>query len=211
MGRILIYPEFGQVLKSFIVKTAVKTAIIALLILSLLVVGINFLFPQHMATFCEQSGNYSLATKYASLRYSYTKNTDDLSRAVDDSILAKDDALIIEYGDQFILCDDFFPVCNNKSAQLSSFNYAQFVCGRIAIAKYNSGDFTGAQKVALFVNGTRSFESNNAFMTLGVKIIGNKDTASARVLLDVLKYIEPERADEVDNLNTLIKQLTLLG
>lgn len=110
-------------------------AVAALLVFSLWILC----SPQTMATACEKTGNYSFAVTCADLRYKYTKDTDDLARCVQDSILSGKDKYIIEYGESFLGKDDFEEACEKKGG---SFKVA--VCGSLALSQYNAGDIQKA-------------------------------------------------------------------
>ena len=124
-------------LKNFVIKTAVKTFLIVLAVAVAGFIIFNFAFPQHMASFAERVGNYDMALKYASLRYSYTGSTDDLARCFEDAILAGDDEAILEYGDEF-------------------FENVKGIAGRlsIAVSEVLCGEF-GKPAVALVECGKR--------------------------------------------------------
>jgi hypothetical protein len=197
-------------LEKIVVKTAVKTALIVILILLISIGVINFAFPQHVATFAERIGNYQLAVKYTNLRYSYTGDEYDLARLVDDCILSDKDEYIVTYGEKLIDDEGFDEVCEYKNELLKEYidvDYGQYVAGKVAVSKYNLGDFDGALKLALRINGSLSFKANNAVLALSAKVIENKDRESAVKVVSALGGITTENDGETALLNKLIERL----
>ena len=103
-----------------------------------------------MATFSEQIGNYTMAVRYAALRYSYSGSTYDLARCVEDSILAADgsprsdaNALIVEYGNQFFEKDDCEKVLRDLTEE-RGIDYTALFGNNLVNARYYTGDFAGA-------------------------------------------------------------------
>ena len=195
------------------VKTAVKTVLIILGILIAVFAVFNFAFPQHMATATESIGNYDLAVKYASLRYYYTKNCDDLARCFDDSVLLGKDEYILQYGEPLINHRDYDAVCTDKNSQQtgSGYDYDHWVKGKLAVSYYNTGKKDKAVDMAAADNGNKSFTYGNALMSLAVRIRAEKDAETAEKLADVLKLITPTEQQEVNYLNTVISAMTTVA
>ena len=175
-----------------IVKTAFKTllGIIIALLVAFAIASLGF--PSSMASLFEDWGNYSLATGYASLSYNYTNDVNDLARCFEDSILAKNDNDIVNYGDKLIADEKFSDVCDKKNAQLGdvtskTIDYAQYVYGSVACAKYRKGDKDGALDTAVKgIEGKTAFEERNALSQLSLQAILSKDKETASKLLEVL-------------------------
>ena len=167
-----------------------------------------------MATLTESIGNYELAVKYASLRYYYTKNCDDLARCFDDSVLLGKDEYVLQYGEQLINSGrDYEEVCKNKNTVQtgSGYDYDHWVKGKLAVSYYNLGKKDEAIKMASEDNGTKSFAYGNALMSLAARIRTEKDADTADKLLKVLeeidKYFEnnpPSDKKERENLTKVI-------
>lgn len=197
-----------------VVKTAVKTVLILLGIVIVSLGVLNIAFPQYMATFTENIGNYSLAVKYASLRYTYTGDVYDLARCVDDSILSGKDEFILEYGEKLIGSDGYEQVAEYKNTQVlnGAMDYGLFVSGKVAAAKYSLGDFDGALELALASNGATSFKKGNPLAALAAKVRERDDAVSAEKLLRVLDNVNPvdeEEAHYKNELYKLVKTVTL--
>lgn len=172
-------------MKNFVIKTAVKTFLI---ILGAAVVGFGiftFACPQHMASFTEQLGNYTLAVRYAALRYSYTGDTRDLARCLQDAILCGDDGLVEQYGDEFFQKDDRALVMAELSAE-TGVDHLYFFGSALACARYRGGDFGGALAFASDINGASSFASGNPLMALASELIGAGDGENAPALISAL-------------------------
>lgn len=197
-------------MKNIIVKTAVKTALILLGLLVAAFCVLNLAFPQYLATFTEDIGNYTLAVKYASLRYTYTGDVYDLARCVDDAILSEKDELILDYGEKLLDDQNYAEVVEYKNTNVLNgvMDYDTFVCAKVAVAKYAMGDFDGALALAQRSNGATSFKKGNAVAALSVRVRANKDAPAAKKLLDALDGIIPSEDEEIkfkDELYRLVK------
>ena len=180
-------------MEKIVVKTAVKTVLIILGIVIAVFAIFNFAFPQHMATVTESIGNYELAVKYASLRYYYSKDCNDLARCFDDSVLLGKDEYILQYGEPLIKKGrDYEEVCNSRNSLQtgSGYDYDHWVKGKLAVSYYNTGEADKAIAMAAEDNGVKSFEYGNALMLLAVRIRAEKDAEVAEELLKVLEDIE---------------------
>lgn len=190
-------------LKNIMVKTAVKTALILIAVLLIAFGVFNFACPQHMATFTENIGNYSLAVKYTSLRYSYTGDVYDLARCVEDCVRAESDANIVKYGKKLINHGKFGEVCEYKDERngFEGGTYKQYICGKVASASYSLGDFESALGIAVEANGVTSFRYGNALMTLAMRVSDSSDVADKSAVLDALNAVEPSVQEEIELLN----------
>jgi len=194
-----------------VVKTAVKTALIILLIFAVSFTIFNIACPQHMATVLESVGSYGMAVKYANLRYTYTGDGYDLARCFDDSVLDEDDEKLVAYGEELIAHKDFDSVCERKNAQFGGyFDYRHKVYSALAKSYYTLGEADKAIEVALKDNGTTSFERSNSLMVLADRIIKQKDTASAKELITALKGISSTSEEDINNLNAVLESLNAL-
>lgn len=195
-------------MEKLVVKTAVKTVLIILGVFIAVFAIFNFAFPQHMATLTESIGNYELAVKYASLRYYYTKNCDDLARCFDDSVLLGKDEYVLQYGEQLINSGrDYEEVCKNKNTVQtgSGYDYDHWVKGKLAVSYYNLDKKDEAIKMASEDNGNKSFAYGNALMSLAARIRTEKDAETAEKLLAVLEEIEtPSDKKESENLTKVM-------
>ncbi len=223
-GRLQIGRNVRQnaVLEKIVVKTAVKTVLAILAILVVVFAVFNFAFPQHMATFSENIGNYSLAVKYSALRYSYTGDGMDLARCFEDSVSLGNDDYIIKYGEELTARQDYSSVCDRKEQEFAELNdkyfgenvtydYNQRVNGKIAVAYFHKGDDENAVLVALCANGTESFVSGNALATLYLEIIAEGDSQAAGVMLSALSQISPTDGEEAQSLGEVISSLEELA
>ncbi len=193
-------------MEKVVVKTAVKTVLIILVILIAVFAVFNFAFPQHMASLTEGIGNYSLAVKYASLRYGYTHSGWDLARCFDDSVLCGNDKYILQYGEELIDHKDFGEVCQSKNSQYKTFpsgepyNYRFRVAGKVAVAYYNTGDSDKAVDMAAEENGTDSFSDSNPLMMLASAVKANNDAVVCALLLEKLDIITPQLQEDINRL-----------
>ena len=195
-------------MEKLVIKTAVKTVLIILGIIIIVFAIFNFAFPQHMATATESIGNYSLAVKYADLRYKYTKSGSDLARCFDDSVLLGDDKYIIEYGEKLIAHKDYLSVCTERnesevSGSSSAYGYDNWVKSKLCVSLYNSGSPANAIMRAAEYNGNISFAYGNPLIALASKIKAENNVDGATLILAALKDIHPEETDDKECLNQI--------
>lgn len=210
-------------MEKLVVKTAVRTVLIILGLFLIVFAIFNFAFPQHMATIMEETGHYNLALKYADMRYSYTKNCDDLARCFEDSIVLGDDGYVIEFGEKLVAHRDYADLCRTKrDGYGDNYSYDHMVKSKLAVAYYGSGvklqadgkTQEGAElkskaiKLALEDNGTQSFEYGNALMSLSARIRAEEDRESAGAVLEILEnQITPADRTEQGYLTEVINIL----
>lgn len=198
-------------MEKIVVKTAVKTVLIILAAILAVFAVFNLAFPQHMATLTEGMGNYSLAVKYASLRYSYTHDGEDLARCFDDAVLWQNDKYIIEYGEELIERGDFAQVCESKNKQSGIYDYRHRVYGKVAVSYYNTGKKSDAVNFAAEANGKDSFVYANALMSLAVAVRAASDADTCNLLIAELEKIHPVNEQETTYLNQVIASLRALS
>ena len=193
-------------MEKLVVKTAVRTVLILLGVVVVEFAIVNFAFPQYMATVSESMGNYDLAVKYASLRYHYTRNCDDLARCFDDSVLSGNDKYILQYGEPLVEHRDYSEVCRDKDERQmgSNYSYDNWVQSRLAIAYYNTDQRSKGINLAADVNGTTSFAYGNPLMSLVAYIRSGNDVEAATYVLEKLNDIHPTDSTEKDYLTEAI-------
>lgn len=201
-----------------IFKTALKTLIIVAVVV-LVAFGVASLgFPSQMAGLCEKSGNYSMATGYASLSYTYSKNVNDLNRCFVDSIYAKNDSDIVKFGDKLIADEKFAEVCESITVVTVKtesetieipIDYKQYVCGHVSAAKYRKGKKDEAIDTAVAAE-VQGFPKNNALAILSLQVIERKDKDTADKLLTEIQKHTPA-AEDADYRDALIQELTKIS
>lgn len=214
-------------MQKLVVKTAVKTVLILLGIVIAAFAIFNVAFPQHMATAMESLGNYDMAVKYANLRYFYTKDTFDLARCFDDSVLAGSDGNVISYGEMLRADKNYGKVCAERNSLYNDlysdqfgfkFDYDLRVESSLSVSYYNEatakeGDERAeyTQKAIDFAkeaNGETKFTYGNALMTLSVRIINQKDEAAAAAMLtalDSLTVEDSKQQSDLDYVKTMLR------
>lgn len=216
-------------MQKLVVKTAVKTVLVLLGVILAAFAVFNFAFPQHMATAMESLGNYDMAVKYANLRYFYTKDSFDLARCFDDSVLSGNDGNIIYYGEALMSDGNYSKVCSERNGLYNdlysdqsgfSFDYDLRVKSSLSSSYYNlaveaEGDERAeytekAIGFAANANGSERFPYGNALMTLSVRIVNRNDGAAASAMLDVLDGITASDG-ELDDLNYIKSRLRGVG
>lgn len=193
-------------MNNIIAKTALKTLLV-LIIAAILAFGVASLgFPQHMATLFENLNGYSFATGYAGLAYSYSRTIENLSRCVDDSILAGDYVNVINYGELLVSEEDFVAFAAERTSadreklsteSASDYNYYHVVYGNLACAKYNRGDSEGALATAKesLPEGS-GFPANNAYAALAVRANLKSDAQFLSELYNAVKVLTPNSGEE---------------
>lgn len=176
-----------------------KTVLIILGVVVVIFAIFNFAFPQHMATLTEGMGNYNLAVKYASLRYSYTHDGDDLSRCFDDSVLLGNDKYIIQYGEELTARNDFELICEVKNEKVGGgYDYRHRVLGKLAVSYYKTDKKQEAVELAYEANGTGSFAYGNALMALSAVVRSAKDGTVCASIIEKLDKITPVKEEEIN-------------
>lgn len=171
----------------------------------------NIAFPQHMATFAEQIGNYDMALKYASLRYTYTGDVYDLARCVEDAILAGDDESVVNFGNQFFARDDSDEALESLEEE-SGINYAFVFGSGLSGALYSTGDFAGALSLAEELNGgPYTFEYGCPLMSLAAEVVGRGDAANSAAMAGALNGLQLSDEDQAADRDELVERLNALN
>jgi hypothetical protein len=161
-----------------------------------------------MATLAEDMGNYSVAVRYTSLRYTYTGDVYDLTRCVEDSILSERDDYIADFGGRLISSDGFDEVCSYKDKQLGTDGtYRRYIYNKVVASTYANGDYDKAIAIAENENGLQSFENNNPIMAVAVRIIYEHDGTSATKMIEELGKVNTSTEEEITLINNLTKRL----
>jgi hypothetical protein len=196
-----------------VVKIAAKTALTILIILLAVFAIFNFAYPQHMATLTEDMGNYALAVRYTSLRYTYTGDINDLTRCVEDCILSERDDYIADFGGRLIALDGFDEVCATKDEQLgeqgtyTQGTYRRYIYNKVVASTYANGDYDKAVAIAETENGLESFKNDNPIMALAVRIIYEHDGDNATKMITELGKVNTSTEEEITLINNLTKRL----
>lgn len=171
-------------MKSIVIKTAVKTLIAAVVAL-LIAFGIASVgFPRSMSGICENTGNYWLAARYASLSFIYTGDIDDLWRGAENGRRAGDNAKVIEFNEKMTKHSNFGKLCAEKGGE----PVRQYVYANLAQAKYSESDKQGAvNAVKDALDGVDGFPKNNALAVLAVTVSKAGDKATADMLYELMK------------------------
>lgn len=185
-------------MKRVVVKTALKTLLVAVIAL-LAAFGVASLgFPRHMATLFENMGSYSLATGYASLSYKYSKTIGNLARCVDDSIFAGNDKNIVKYGDMLVVLEDFSEYAKERTEALDGeADYFYFVYSNLAGAKYNCGNKDDALDMAqMAMQGVTDFPVNNTYAILATRAAQADDAEFCQKLYELIVDLTPSAAQQ---------------
>lgn len=210
----------GDGLQKVVLKTALKTFIGLAVILVLAFTAVSLGLPGHMATFFEKTGNYSFATGYASLAYTYSGEYGDLARCVDDSILSGDDANVVNFALRMIDAREFEEYCKTRDiktsdvlggnmSSLTDFSYKQYVMGNLACSQYALGRKTDALSTAEKAMKDFGFPRNNAYAMLSRRAFENGDADMKSTLAEKVGSLTVSDADEEAYRKTILELLKL--
>lgn len=187
--------------ENIILKTALKT-LLGVIIALVAVFGVLSLgFPQTMASLCEKTGNYSLATGYASLRYSYTGDVDDLARCAADSVMSGRDENISSFCKKLVEHKDFALYCEKGEGR------RQYVYSKLCAAEYRLGKKDESFEHALnAMQGISDYPTANALTALSLEVIAAKDGGTAARIKGVLNNFTPTSAQE-RSYNAVLQEL----
>ncbi|MBO5328694.1 MAG: hypothetical protein J6B04_05935 [Clostridia bacterium] len=201
-----------------IVKTAIKTVLIILAVCIGAFAILSFAMPSQMATWCEKSGNYSLALKYANLQYGYSNDINDLSRVVENAVYSEDSKNIIKYGEKLVLDDSFNDLCKEKNEYYANgeygelkLDYKQFICGELSIAYAKEGQEDKAVERAFTANGENTFKKPNALISLSVYAATQNNLQLSQKLTEKLNQIKPNLDENGEDYATLCDVLEILA
>lgn len=202
-------------------KTALKTfaILLALSVVAFTVASLGF--PQHMATFFEKTGNFSFATGYASLAYTYSNSFDDLARCADDSILSKDDRNIVNFAGKMTSMEyekQFEEYCKKRDAGIAEnfsgvsdagFGYRRYILGNLACAQYSLGNRSAALATAEKTTEEGGFPRNNAYAMLARRAFEKHDGAMKAELKRIVEGLSGDGEDEEEYRQTVLELLKL--
>lgn len=191
-----------------IFKTALKTLLAVLIALVAAAAILCLGFPQNVADICEKTGSYSAATVFASLRYTYTGDVNDLARCAEDSILSGNSVNIRKYCGKLVAEEEFATVCEEKDGAAVGF-YRQYIYGNYAVALYNGGEKALAVETAeAALNGVSGFPEGNAYGSLAMAIVEARDAETANTVLEKIRNLSPSDSEyEIKYYNAVLKVL----
>ena len=141
-------------------------------------------FPRSMSGICENTGNYRLAARYASLSYIYTGDINDLWRGAENGRRAGDNEKVIEFNEKMVAHSNFEKLCAEKGGQ----TVRQYVYANLAQARYAASDRQGAvDAVKDALEGVEGFPKNNALAVLAVTVSAAGDVSAAEQLYELMK------------------------
>lgn len=211
-------------LKNIISKTALKTLLIVLIAVVLAFGVASLGFPQHMATFFENTGSYKIATGYASLAYTYSDTFENLVRCVDDSILSGDDSNIVSFASRLIAAEEFGEYCSLRDEEFkknlngsgfdasTEFSYKQYVAGHLSCSQYALGNTDGALETAKNAMSGEYFPANNAYAMLATRAASRNDAEMKEKLLSEIESViqsgsfKPEQYEYLQTVKNLLEK-----
>ncbi|MCD8286840.1 MAG: hypothetical protein LUD50_06425 [Clostridia bacterium] len=188
--------------KNLVGKTIAKTVVAVIIVIAIIYAVLSLVIPQHLATMYSNLGAYSAAARYASLRYTYTGNIEDLDRCATYAVLSGKDKNIIEFCGELLEDDGFEDYCATKE---ESESYRQHIYGSLASSYYSTGETETAISYAeAAIEDLTYFPEYNAMGTLTVKVADAKDGSTAAVLYAYMqswtddKGYDPESAPDAE-------------
>ncbi|MCD8293781.1 MAG: hypothetical protein LUE27_00835 [Clostridia bacterium] len=177
--------------KNIVGKTIAKTVVAVIILIAIIYAVLSLIIPQHMATMYYNLGAYSAAARYASLRYTYTGNIEDLDRCANYAILSGKDKNVITFCGELLDDEDFDSYCSTKE---ESEDYRQHIYASIASSYYSTGDTETALEYAeTALKSIDYFPVNNAAGILTVKVAEAKDGSTAAILYSFIQTWTTEK------------------
>ncbi len=163
-----------------VLKVIKKMAIIILVVIVIAFAVLSLGFPKYMASLSESMGNYSIATMYSSLAYSYSGEIDDLARCVENAALSNNAELVVKRGEKLISHAEFEEYCIERDKEFANgqfaeytLSYKQYMGGKLSIALAKVERYEDSVNTALNINGINGFGRGNALATLALWAVEN--------------------------------------
>lgn len=184
-----------------VILRAVLSTLAAILIMSCtIVVALSFLFPSTMMRITYDLGMDKASIRNAKRAYALYGDDKDIyfiAYATEVAIGLDDAEKIAACGTKLLTDNEFAAYCARLDEQTQSDGgYAQYVCGKVCLAKYELGEKQQAVDTAsAWVQN--SFPKNNALAAVGLraKMKGDKETVDA-VVGKMNEISKGELADE---------------
>ncbi len=187
-GAALSFSE--SALGKLIAKTAGIT-LACILALALILFGVfTVFFPSVMFRLTDLCGMDKICTQYAVSVYSRSNKIEDLANVVERGYASESWQIVSDYGTRLTARADFEEFCDLRDeaeedgARIPG-GYAQYIAGAVAVAHYRLGEEEEALSAA-FEKNRRSFEENNAVVTLSMTVIAEGDIGFAAEIYEEL-------------------------
>lgn len=175
-------------------------ASIGLLIL-FIAVGLCAVFPSTSMEIAYDMGMESSCIHFAERAYKGSKDVYFIAYATEVAIEEDKTDKIVSCGEKFINDEGFETYCGLKGG-----NYEQFICGKVCVSKYQTGDKEGAIALA-FDSLHGAFPEGNALVAVLLASLRANDTATAEAIKTKLNMISVEGAEG----EYLKKMLAMIG
>lgn len=152
-------------------------------------------FPSTMMNLAYDFGQDESSIRYAERAYSWFKDTSYMAHAMEVAIGIDNNEKIETCGLIVVEDEEYFTqYCAEKDAMLSdtiAMEYAQYVHGKIATAKYAQGDKEGAVAYA-FDSLQGGFPQSNAVVTLFFEVHYQNDQATKDMIREKMNNLQAD-------------------
>ena len=179
-----------------IVRAALTTLAVVLMLCAFMLLTLSFVFPSTMMQITYDMGMNAASVKYARRAYDYSGDVYYAAFATEVAILDDNTAMVAECGTLLIADDEFATYCAGRNAQKPPFlgTYEQYVYGQVYAAEY-VGLQTSAEK-SLVINKAFSslenagFPQGNAVATIVVAAKKKGDKATLSTIREKMNEID---------------------
>ncbi|MBR2330710.1 MAG: hypothetical protein IKA40_05630 [Clostridia bacterium] len=180
-----------------IVRAALTTLAVVLMLCAFMVLALSFVFPSTMMQLTYDMGMNAVSVQYARRAYDYSGDVYYVAFATEVSILDGNIENVAEYGTLLITDDEFATYCEGRNAQkppLVVGTYEQYVYGQVYSAEY-VGLQTAAEK-ALVINKAfasidgAGFPQGNAVATIVIAAKKKGDNETLRAIREKMNDVD---------------------
>lgn len=169
-------------IKKVFARAAGSTIAAIVILLSVMLLALSFLFPYTMMEMTYKLGMDRASYRNAKRAYAmYGKDVYYIAYATEVAIGMDDEKRINESGEKLIADEEFSAYCEKRDGETASEGgYKQYVYSQLCLAKYELGKKGEAVEKA-FALLAGAFPTNNALAALGMRALieGDKETATA--------------------------------
>ena len=184
-------------LDKVIVRAFLMTLAAICSLLVFIVLGLCAVFPATSMELAYDMGMGDSCIHFAERAYKSSHDVYFIAYATEVAIEEGETSKIVSCGEKLIGDEEFEGYCEAKST-----TYRQFIYGRIAVAKYQSGDKNGA--VALACQSLQgAFPEGNALVAVLLASLTENDMDTVEIIKNQLNMMSVEGDDAVYLQNTL--------
>lgn len=201
-------------MKQIIIKTALITLLVTLVLLISAFGIVSFCAPAAMMRFTSSIGMESLSGDYAYQEYERSGEIAYLARAFEIAANREDDHTASERFDAFYAHEEFGSYCEEQDKLIfpvgtPSFSYRPFICGQGACVKYRLAQ-TEKEKEDVcafaFSETDAAFSAENPVLQLAVAAAEREDASFCAVLLARMREENFEQNADYNNIIKILEE-----